>query len=231
MADTVIRFCSFSIEGSNHRCGEKAQEGALMHISEGVLSMPVLSAGFAVTMIGTWLGLRKIDPERLVTVALLSSVFFVASLIHIPVGPSSAHLIMSGLLGLMLCWAAFPAILTGLLLQAILFQYGGLTAIGVNTATMALPAVAFHYLFKGLIARGGKPMSIGTFLCGFLSIAASALLTAMALSFSNESFIQAAKALVYSHVPIMLIEGLICMFTYSFIYKVRPEMLVPERAS
>lgn len=202
-----------------------------MHISEGVLSLPVLSIGFATTAVGTWLGLKKIDPERLVTVALLSSVFFVASLIHVPIGPSSAHLIMSGLLGLILGWAAFPAILTGLLLQAILFQYGGLTSIGVNTTTMALPAVLYYYLFKNLIARGGKSMSIGTFLCGSLSIGTSAILTALALSFSDNSFIPVAKTIIYAHIPIMLIEGLICMFTYSFVYKVRPEMLVPEKAS
>lgn len=202
-----------------------------MHISEGVLSLPVISVGFAVTAIGTWLGLKKIDSERLVTVALLSSVFFVASLIHIPIGPSSAHLIMSGLLGLMLGWAAFPAILTGLLLQAVLFQYGGLTSIGVNTADMALPAVAFYYMFRGMVNKGGRPMNIATFLCGALSIGGASLLTALALSFSDDSFIGAAQAIIYAHIPIMLAEGMICMFTYSFIHKVRPEMLVPESAA
>jgi cobalt/nickel transport system permease protein len=202
-----------------------------MHISEGVLSLPVISVGFAITAVGTWMGLKKIDSEKLVTVALLSSVFFVASLIHIPIGPSSAHLIMSGLLGLMLGWAAFPAILTGLLLQAVLFQYGGLTSIGVNTADMALPAVIFYFLFKGLVSRGGKYMSIGTFLCGALSIAGSSIMTAAALSFSDDSFIEAAQAIIYAHIPIMLAEGLICMFAYGFIHKVRPEMLVPESVS
>ncbi|HAS88003.1 MAG TPA: cobalt transporter CbiM, partial [Desulfovibrio sp.] len=112
-----------------------------MHISEGILSLPVLACGAVVAATGTMIGLKKIDSEKLISVALLSSVFFVASLIHIPIGPSSAHLILSGLMGLLLGWAAFPAILTGLLLQAVLFQYGGLAVIGVNTAIMALPAV------------------------------------------------------------------------------------------
>ncbi|OEU67675.1 MAG: cobalamin biosynthesis protein CbiM [Desulfovibrio sp. S3730MH75] len=197
-----------------------------MHISEGVLSLPVLATGAAVTIAGTMIGLKKLDSEKLVTVALLSSVFFVASLIHIPLGPASAHLILSGLMGLVLGWAAFPAILTGLLLQAILFQYGGLTVIGVNTATMALPAVLCHYLFRSLLKKGGKSMTVGAFLCGTLSIGLSAMLTAFALSFTDDSFIGAAQLIVYAHLPIMIIEGFICVFTYGFLYKVRPEMLM-----
>lgn len=197
-----------------------------MHISEGVLSLPVLATGAAVTAAGVMIGLKKLDSEKLVSVALLSSVFFIASLIHIPIGPSSAHLILSGLMGLLLGWAAFPAILTGLLLQAILFQFGGLTVIGVNTATMALPAVACHYIFRHMLSKKGMTMNIGAFLCGAMSIALSAILTALALSFTDESFTSAAQLIIYGHIPIMIIEGFICTFAYGFLQKVRPEMLL-----
>lgn len=202
-----------------------------MHISEGVLSIPVLATGASVTVAGTIIGLKKMDSEKLISVALLSSVFFIASLIHVPVGPSSAHLILSGLMGLLLGWAAFPAILTGLLLQAILFQYGGLTVIGVNTATMALPAVACHYMFRPLLSRAGASVSVGAFMCGALSIAASSVLTALALSFTDESFTSAARMLIYGHIPVMIIEGFICAFAYGFLQKVRPEMLMLSQES
>ena len=197
-----------------------------MHISEGILSLPVLAGGAAVTATGTMIGLKQIDSEKLISVALLSSVFFVASLIHIPIGPSSAHLILSGLMGMLLGWAAFPAILTGLILQAVLFQYGGLTVIGANTAIMALPAVACNYMFRPLLNKNFFSMSIGAFLCGAASIALSALLTAFALSFTDESFASAAQLIVYGHIPIMIIEGFICATAYGFLQKVRPEMLV-----
>ncbi len=129
-------------------------------------------------------------------------------------------------MGLLLGWAAFPAILIGLLLQAILFQFGGLTVIGVNTATMALPAVACHYLFRPMLNKTGMIMNVGAFLCGALSITFSAILTALALSFTDESFVGAAKLIVYGHIPIMIIEGFICTFAYGFLQKVRPEMLL-----
>ncbi|WP_432735141.1 cobalt transporter CbiM [Maridesulfovibrio sp. FT414] len=197
-----------------------------MHISEGVLSIPVLAVGAATAIAGTMIGLKKLDSEKLVSAALLSSVFFVASLIHIPIGPSSAHLILSGLMGLILGWAAFPAILTGLLLQAVLFQFGGLTVLGVNTTIMALPAVICHYLFRPMLSKTGFTVNVGAFLCGAMSIAMSTILTAFALSFTDESFISAARLLVYGHIPIMIIEGFICVFAYGFLQKVRPEILL-----
>ena len=71
-----------------------------MHISEGVLSAPVLVGGAALAAAGTALGLRRVDYDRLVTVAILSAAFFVGSLIRVPLGPSAAHLILNGLAGL-----------------------------------------------------------------------------------------------------------------------------------
>ncbi len=112
-----------------------------MHISEGVLSAPVLATGAVLSLAGVAIGLKKMDYEKLPEVGVLSSVFFVASLIHVPIGPAAAHLVLNGICGLILGWMAFPAILVGLVLQGILFQFGGLTTLGINTFNMAFPAV------------------------------------------------------------------------------------------
>uniref|UniRef100_UPI003A951F43 energy-coupling factor ABC transporter permease n=1 Tax=Desulfovibrio legallii TaxID=571438 RepID=UPI003A951F43 len=63
-----------------------------MHIAEGVLSPAVLLTGYALTAAGTAVGLRRLDYDRLMTVAILAAAFFVGSLSHVPIGPSSAHL-------------------------------------------------------------------------------------------------------------------------------------------
>jgi cobalt/nickel transport system permease protein len=114
-----------------------------MHISEGILSGSVLATGGVLAASGTIIGLRDMKGEDFVKVSLLSSSFFVASLIHVPVGPSSAHLVLNGLCGIILGWKSFPAILVSLFLQAILFQFGGLTTLGVNTCNMAIPCCHF----------------------------------------------------------------------------------------
>lgn len=119
-----------------------------MHIEEGILSPPVLIAGTVCAAAGVAMGLKKMDAQDIPRVGVLTATFFVASLIHVPFGVASAHLILNGLLGILLGWVAFPAIFIGLTLQTLFFGYGGLSVLGVNTLTMALPAVLCHYLFR-----------------------------------------------------------------------------------
>lgn len=134
-----------------------------MHISEGVLSFAILGLGAALTACGTAIGLRHLDYDRLMTVAILAAAFFVGSLIHIPIGPASAHLVLNGLLGAILGWAAFPAILVALMLQSVLFQYGGFTVLGVNAFNMAFPAVLCFLLLRPLLSRPGRMRTVAAF--------------------------------------------------------------------
>lgn len=196
-----------------------------MHISEGVLPASVLLGGAALTAAGTALGLRRIDWDRVMTVALLAAAFFVASLIHVPVGPVSAHLVLNGLIGVILGWAAFPAILVALLLQALLFQFGGLLVLGVNTFNMALPPVICHYLFRKALTGTSTPRTGAAFACGFLSVLLTASLTALSLGLAGEGFIPAAQSLLIAHLPVMVVEGCITALVIGFLYKVRPEVL------
>jgi cobalt/nickel transport system permease protein len=196
-----------------------------VHISEGVLSPAILGAGAALAACGTAIGLRRLDYDRLMTVAILAAAFFVGSLNHVPVGPASAHLILNGLVGVILGWAAFPAILVALILQSVLFQYGGITALGVNTFNMAFPAVVCFFLLRPLLTRPGSLRTLGAFCCGALSVAGAGLLTALSLAFTDEGFLQAARLLFLAHIPVMIVEGIVTMLAVSFLAKVRPELL------
>jgi cobalt/nickel transport system permease protein len=196
-----------------------------MHISEGVLSPAVLASGAGLAVVGTAIGLKKLDYEAIPRVAILSAAFFVASLIHVPVGPVGVHLVLNGLMGLLLGWLAVPAILIALFLQALLFQFGGLTVLGVNTVTMATPAVLCFYAYRPLLRRGGRPAMVGAFACGFTAILLSGLLVAAALLTTGQGFLRVAELVLLVHIPIMIIEGLITLFIFLFLRKVRPEML------
>lgn len=200
-----------------------------MHISEGVLSPPVLVAGAIITAAGTAYGIRKLGPDRMMTAALFSSAFFVASLVHLPVGPgSSVHLLLNGLVGFMLGWAAFPALLVALALQAFLFHFGGIIALGVNTANVALPAVLCALLFRPLVRAGsGKLLAVAAFACGALPVLLSALMAGFSLYFSGEDFMISAYALFLAHLPVALAEGIITAGIVGFLKKVKPDMLLP----
>jgi cobalt/nickel transport system permease protein len=200
-----------------------------MHISEGVLSGPVLVSGAVLAAAGTAVGLKRLDYDRIARAGMLSGVFFIASLVHVPLGPASVHLIMNGLLGLILGWVAFPAILVALTLQAVFFQYGGITTLGVNAVIMALPAVVCHYLFAPLLHRS-RPLALASaFACGFLAVGLGGVLVGLALMFSEEKFFEVAATIVAAHLPVMVIEGIVTAMCVTFLKRVQPSLL-PGRA-
>jgi cobalt/nickel transport system permease protein len=197
----------------------------IMHISEGVLSGPVLISGGALAAAGTAVGLKKLDYDRIARAGILSAAFFVASLIHVPIGPANAHLILNGLVGLLLGWAAFPAILVALVLQAVLFQFGGITALGVNTIIMALPAVICYLVFSRFLHKRPVVALSAAFACGFFSVLLGAVILGLALIFTEENFFEVAAIVIAAHIPVMIIEGVITAVCVSFLKKVQPEML------
>jgi cobalt/nickel transport system permease protein len=197
-----------------------------MHISEGILSGPVLISGASLAAVGTGIGLKKLDYDQIAKAGMLSAVFFVASLIHVPIGPSNAHLILNGLMGVLLGWAAFPAILVALTLQGVFFQFGGITTLGVNTIIMALPAVFCYLVFGRLVRDNSRISAAAAFACGFLAVLFSGLLVAASLIFTDENFIKVAGIILVTHLPVMIIEGIITAACVAFLRKVRPEMLL-----
>ena len=202
-----------------------------MHIPEGALThWPVLAAGGAVAVAGTAVGLRRMREADVPRAGLAAAFLFVASFIHVPAGAVSAHLVLNGLTGLLLGWAVFPAFLVVLFLQAVLFSFGGLTTLGVNTMNLAAPAVVCYYVFRcGVRGRGSTAAACGV-AAGATAIALSALLTALCLLTESEAF---SVAVLIAHVPILVAEGVIGGFAVGFLRTVRPELLgiAAERVS
>lgn len=197
-----------------------------MHIVEGALSGSVLIAGAAMSVAGVAIGLKKMDYDHLPQTGILSAVFFVASYIHLPVGFSNVHLILNGLIGLALGWAAFPALLIALLLQAVFFGFGGFLVLGVNLVNAALPAVLVYYTFRyGIIGSSPKVAAIWGAACGAGAIFITSLMVAGSLALSGDNFILAAKVSLVAHIPVMVIEGFITAAAVLLLRKVKPEFL------
>jgi len=200
-----------------------------MHISEGAISAPVLAAGAGLALAGLAMGLRAMRQDQIILCGVMSAAFFVASIIHVPVGIANAHLLLCGLVGVLLGWAAFPAIFTALVLQALLFQYGGITTLGVNTASMGYGAVTAWLVFHLIMRFYPDALKLAAFACGALGTAIAAFLTALALGFTSEGFQAAAAALFLAHLPVIFAEGLITMLTVGFLERMRPEILEIKR--
>lgn len=197
----------------------------MAHIPDGVLSMPVLAAGGTLTLGLLALALKTLDDDALAPAAVLSAAFFVISLINIPLGVTSVHLLLNGLIGLLLGWLAVPALLIALGLQAVFFGHGGLLSLGVNTLNLAWPALLCGWLLRPRLAAAPQRAFWLGALAGVMATLLTGLSVAVALTLSGSAFAWAAKALVLAYVPLAALEGLITATVVAFLARVEPALL------
>ncbi len=197
-----------------------------MHITEGILSAPILVGGGVLAAGGVTIGLRAMRDEDIPKTAVLTAAFFVGGLVHLPLGVASVHLVLNGLMGLLLGWAAFPAVLVALTLQAVLFRYGGLTTLGVNTLVMAVPAVLSYHLLVPILRRSRRPSILFGAGCtaGVIGIAFGSLLASGALALSSREFLGVAGLFFAAHAPLMVVEGMITGGLVCFLWRLKPEL-------
>ncbi|WP_416669097.1 cobalt transporter CbiM [Egbenema bharatensis] len=216
-----------------------------MHIPDGILPAPVAVGGYAITGLATWYSLRKIsqrkDPTQdIPKAALMTAAFFVASSVSIPVPPASIHFILNGLVGVVLGYYAFPALIVGLFLQAVMIGHGGLTTLGVNAAMVGIPALLAYHLFQlryRLVRSPNARWVLGLF--GFLAgaigvgLAAATLyvvvITNIPSGFDVATERAAITGLTLAHLPLMVIEGVFTAMLVIFLWRVKPNLLEPQR--
>jgi cobalt/nickel transport system permease protein len=227
-----------------------------MHIADGFLPAEVCIGGYLTTAALTAASLRQINrqhnpQEGIPTASLLAAAFFVVSWIHIPIPPSSVHLVLNGLLGAVLGYYAMPAILVALFFQAIMFGHGGLTTLGVNATMMGVPALLAWLIFRAGTRVGVRPttqpgqtgrlrLAISAFLAGASGLGLAALIfftllvTTIPATVNAEQERAAITAAVIAYLPLMVIEGVFTAMVIIFLQQVRPELLqvvpLPPRA-
>ena len=195
-----------------------------MHISEGILSGGVLAVGWAGTIAGVSYGLRKTNTDKIIQTALISSAFFLASLVNIRTGPSSTHLTLLAPMGLILGHAVFPAVFTALLLQALLFHFGGLLVLGVNTFVMASASLATYLVFGRMIRKGSWVITM-SFMAGAFAVVIAAVIAGMFLMITDSNFAGAVKLLLIAHAPVAVVEGCVTSFLVMWLKRAAPEFL------
>lgn len=158
-----------------------------MHIPDGFLSTPVwatLNLSSAPTL--AYLARRaqrEFDHHKIPLMGVMGAFVFAAQMINFPVGNgTSGHLLGGALLSFTLGPAAAAMVMTAILAtQALVFQDGGLLALGANVFNMAIAGVLAGYL-PYLLLRGAKA---AVFFGGFLSVLVSATLALVELRWSG----------------------------------------------
>lgn len=204
-----------------------------MHIPDGILSPSLCVGGFALGGAAVGYSLYRFRERRLPQVAVMASLFFVASSIQIPLGQASLHLLLNGLLGVVLGRDAAPAIMVSLLLQSLLLQHGGLTALGANTVTMTGGALAAHLIFRtgrALLARKGRrgpgpALTVLGLAAGAASVVVSGLLYYLLFVMADPYYRTISGLVVSLQLPLLLFEPIVTASAVSFLARVKPELL------
>jgi cobalt/nickel transport system permease protein len=203
-----------------------------MHIAEGVAPVHVAAIGAGAAAVGVALGLRVMKDEQIPRAALMTAVIFTASVvIRLPLGPSGVHPLLNGLAGLVLGWAAFPAFLICLFLQALFFQFGGITTLGINTVVMGLPAVACFYMYGRPLRECTSPRAGFAWgaAAGATALGMSYALWSLALILCDENFRLLAQLAAIPNLVLLGIEAVFTGFAASFLVRVYPEALFVPR--
>ncbi|MCW8883682.1 MAG: cobalt transporter CbiM [Motiliproteus sp.] len=202
----------------------------MAHIPDGVLAAPVLITGAIASAAAVSIAVKKLDYDRIPQAAVLAAAFFIASLVTVPVGASSVHLLLNGLMGVLLGWTAVPAILVALILQAVFFGYGGLLVLGVNTFNLALPALLVGLVIAPRLKNSsGRQLFIWGAVAGGTGVCLTAVLVSLSLLISGPEYLAASKVILVTYLPLMLAEAAVTGATLSFLQRVAPELLWEQK--
>ncbi len=202
-----------------------------MHISEGVLDYRALIAGYVCTIGLAAAALKKLKQEDIPKVSVMGACFFVSSLIPIPVGISSVHLLLFGVLGIILGFESVIAVITGLLFQALMFQHGGISVLGVNTVIMSLPVLFVHFTFRTFYKKLKNNIKLLGIISGILSFFAVLIgmgLAMLFIYFTGKEFMGFAFVFALSHIVLAVIEGIITTVIIYQILRIKPGMIAVQ---
>lgn len=199
-----------------------------MHIPDGFLTTPVWAALDALALPAAGFAARRaqrgFDDSKAPLLGVMGAFVFAAQMINFPVGVgTSGHLVGSALLACTLGPAAASVVMTAILIiQSLLFQDGGVLALGANVLNMAVAGVLAGYLPYQLWGRGrGRRAAI--FASGSLSVLAGAVLALAELLLSGVRMPASALGLSLGFFVVSaLIEGAITVAVIAALENIQP---------
>ena len=204
-----------------------------LHVPDGFLSLGLALLCWVLALVVIGLAVRNgrnAFDERLIPVAgIMAAFIFAGQMINFPVaGGTSGHMIGATLAAIVLGpWLAVLVMTAVIVLQALLFQDGGLVVMGANILIMGVIPVIISYGLFRMVAQRSKNIKLATAgLAAWLSVMGAALVTALLLGFSGtSSFRVVVPAMLGIHAVIGLGEALITAAALSFIMRARPQLV------
>jgi len=207
-----------------------------MHIPDGLLNVATAAAAYGVSGVSVAYAARRssraLDERQVPLMGVSAAFVFAAQMLNFPVAAgTSGHLLGGALVAILLGpWAGMLVMTTVVGLQALIYQDGGLLALGANVLNMAVVGVLVGHLTYSLLQRllkkGRLALYAGGFAAAWLSVVVASLMAAVELAASDVVPLGLAlSAMGGVHALIGAGEGLITVGVLAFISAARPDLL------
>ena len=209
-----------------------------MHIPDGFLSVfvSILLWAFSIAVVAVALKRvgRDLNDRMVPMMGVLAAAIFAGQMLNFAVaGGTSGHLMGAAVTTILLGpWAAVLVMTSVVSIQALIFQDGGLLALGANIFNMAVVGVAVAYFSYSTVRRLAGEARWGVFAAGFLaawaSVVVASLSVALQLAISGTAPANlAVPTMLGVHILIGIGEGLITVGALAFLNATRPDLLQP----
>ena len=214
-----------------------------LHIPDGFLSPSVSLFCWVITIVLIAVSLKKVQrdyQEKTVPLMGVCAAFiFAAQMINFPIpGGTSGHLVGGTLAAIILGpWAGTLVVTVVFIVQAVLFQDGGLTVLGANILNMGLIGTfCCYYLYRAIRCNLGRnswrSMTIATVVAAWCSVVIAAIATALQLALSGTVPLMVSMiAMVTWHVVIGVGEAMITMIAVGYVWRSRPDLIYDRPSS
>jgi cobalt/nickel transport system permease protein len=210
----------------------------MMHVPDGLLSLPVAILCWLMTAALVFVAVRRtkgeIGERQIPLMGVMAAFIFAAQMINFPVaGGTSGHLLGGALAAITLGpWAGMLVMTSVIMVQALLFQDGGLLVMGANILNMGLLTVLIGYgLYR---ATSGRSLGMRLGVAGvaaWLSVMAGALATSLQLWLSGTARLDiVVPAMLAVHALVGFGEALITVAALAFILRTRPDLVQAQAA-
>jgi len=207
-----------------------------MHIPDGFLNMATVATTYAASSGGVAFAVReagrKLGEKHVPLMGIMASFIFAAQMLNFPIaGGTSGHLMGAALAAILLGpWAGLLIMACVLIVQCLIFQDGGLLALGANICNMGLIGCFVSYyayqVIVKIIGTDRKGILVGGFVAGWLSLFIASIACAAELAVSGTSpFDIALPAMAGIHALIGIVEGGITVAVLSFVLATRADLL------
>lgn len=203
-----------------------------MHIPDGFLSLSVALVFWALAMVIVSIATRRTQQDladrQIPLMGVMAAFIFAAQMINFPVaGGTSGHLLGGALAAMVLGpWGGILVMTAVIAVQALLFQDGGLLAMGANIINMGVvPALIGYGLYRSVAAAPPKLRAVGIGAAAWLSVEAAALLASLQLWLSGTVALAVVlPAMLGVHALIGVGEALITVAALAAIARIRPDL-------